>query len=125
MYRQLLSTLKDCLWAICVSALLIAAGLISHWFYVLAAGVIVTISTVVYNIAEFKHGNDDASLGTRCLLTVLFVIAAFFYHGERYISHHGHKQHLYSDCPSINKSSSVRVVMELKGLYQKVQVMFK
>lgn len=102
MFKELLLILKDCVWAICISALLIAAGLIFHWFYVLAAGVIVAISTVVYIIGEFKHGDDDASMGTGCLLTILFVVAAFFYHGERYISPHGHKQHLYADCPSLN-----------------------
>ena len=94
MFKELLLILKDCVWAICISALLIAAGLIFHWFYVLAAGAIVAISTVVYIIGEFKHGDDDVSLGTGCLLTVLFAIAAFFYHGDRYITPHGHKQHL-------------------------------
>ena len=117
MYRQFLSIFKKCLWAICVSVLLIAAGLIFHWFYVLAAGAIVAITTIVYIIAALKHGNGDAFWGIGCLLTVLFVIASFFYHGERYISPRGHKQHIYSDCPSINKSSSLREVTELEGFF--------
>lgn len=117
MFRQFLSTLKDCLWAICISALLIAAGLVFHWFYVLAAGVIVAISTVVFIVGELKYNDGDAFWGIGCLLTILFVIAAFFYHGERYISSHGHKQHLYSDCTTINKSSSVREVTELEGFF--------
>ena len=117
MYRQLLSTLKECLWAICISGLLIAAGLIFHWFYVLAAGAIVAISTIVFIVGELKYNDGDAFWGIGCLLTVLFVIAAFFYHGERYISSYGHKQHLNSDCPSIISSSSVRKVTELEGFF--------
>ena len=117
MYRQLLSALKKSLWAIFASSLLIAAGLFFRWFYVLASGVIVAISTIVYIVCELKYNDGDAFWGIGCLLTVLFVIAAFFYHGERYISPHGQKQHLYSDCTTINKNSSVRKVIELEGFF--------
>lgn len=117
MYRNLLSTLKKSLWAICVSALLIAVGLFFHWFYVLAAGVIVAITTIIFIVEELKHGDDTAFIAIGFLLTVVFGIVAFFYHGERYITPHGHKQHLYSDCPSINNSSPVREVTELEGFF--------
>ncbi len=117
MYRKLLSSLRKSLWAICISALLIDAGLFFHWFYVLAAGVIVAITTLAYIIEELKHGDDTAFVAVGFVLTVVFAIAAFFYHGERYISQHGHKQHLYSDCPSIISSSSVKEVTELEGFF--------
>lgn len=117
MYRNLLSSLRKSLWAICISALLIAAGLFFHWFYVLAAGVIVAITTLAYIIEELKHGDDTAFVAVGFVLTVVFAIAAFFYHGERYISPHGHKQHLYSNCPSIISSSSVKEVTELEGFF--------
>jgi hypothetical protein len=117
MYRNLLSTLKKSLWAICVSALLIAVGLFFHWFYVLAAGVIVAITTIIFIVEELKHGDDTAFIAIGFLLTVVFGIVAFFYHGERYISPHGHKQHIYSDCPSIISSSSAKEVTELEGFF--------
>lgn len=117
MYRSFLSTLKKSLWAICVSALLIAAGLFFHWFYVLAAGVIATITTIIFIVEELKHGDDTAYIAIGFLLTVVFCIVAFFYHGERYISPHGHKQHIYSDCPSIISSSSAKEVTELEGFF--------
>ena len=117
MYRSFLSTLKKSLWAICVSALLIAAGLFFHWFYVLAAGVIATITTIIFIVEELKHVDDTAYIAIGFLLTVVFCIVAFFYHGERYISPHGHKQHIYSDCPSIISSSSAKEVTELEGFF--------
>ncbi len=117
MYNNLLSTLKKSLWAICVSALLIAAGLFFDWFYVLAAGVIVAITTIIFIVEELKHGDDTVFIAIGFLLTVVFCIVAFFYHGERYISPHGHKQHIYSDCPSIISSSSAKEVTELEGFF--------
>ena len=117
MYRNLLSTLKESLWTICVSALLIAVGLFFHWFYVLAAGVIVAITTIIFIVEELKHGDDTAFIAIGFLLTVVFCIVAFFYHGERYISLYGHKQHLYSNCPSIISTSSVWKVTELEGFF--------
>jgi len=117
MYKNLLSTLKKSLWAICVSALLIAAGLFFDWFYVLAAGVIVAITTIIFIVEELKHGDDTVFIAIGFLLTVVFCIVAIFYHGERYITPHGHKQHLYSDCHSINRGSSVREVTELEGFF--------
>ena len=117
MYRSFLSTLKKSLWAICVSALLIAAGLFFHWFYVLAAGVIANITTIIFIVEELKHVDDTAYIAIGFLLTVVFCIVAFFYHGERYISPHGHKQHIYSDCPSIISSSSAKEVTELEGFF--------
>lgn len=78
MYRSFLSTLKKSLWAICVSALLIAAGLFFHWFYVLAAGVIATITTIIFIVEELKHGDDTAYIAIGFLLTVVFCIVAFF-----------------------------------------------
>lgn len=117
MFRKLLSVFKKSFWAICGSALLIAAGLIFHWFHVLAAGVIVGISTVFYIFYEFIHGDDGESASIGCGLMVLFAISAIVFSGERYISQHGHKQHLYSDCPSIISSSSVKEVTELEGFF--------
>ena len=117
MFKKFLSTLKDCRWAICASALLITTGLIFHWFYVLVAGTIVAISVVAYIICVLKYGDNDAYGGIGCLIAALFVIAAIFYHGERYISPHGHKQHLYSDCSTISDSTSLRKVTELEGFF--------
>lgn len=119
MFRKILSALKKCFWAICICALLITAGLIFHWFYVLAAGVIVAISSIAFIMEELKHGNveEGAFSLVGCSITILFAIAALFFHEKRYISPYGHKQHIYSDCRYIIEKSSIKEVTELEGFF--------
>ena len=119
MFRKLLYSLKKCSLAICGGALLIAAGLVFHWFYVLVVGIIVAISTVTFIMEELIHGDGEegAYFIVGFGLTALFVMATIFFHGERYISPHSNKQHLYSDCQYIIGKSSVKEVKKLEGFF--------
>ncbi|MBS5527376.1 MAG: hypothetical protein KHX42_04375 [Prevotella sp.] len=117
MLDKFLNSIKKGIWFICLSGILIVTGYIFHWFYVLGIGVILAISTCVYIITEIRKGEDGESIGTGCLLTAIFAVAAFFYHDQRYIVPHGQKQHIYSDCSSLARSNSVKDVTELEGFF--------
>ena len=117
--------LKTQLFCLIIPAIAIAVGLIWPSFYWFSIGVIVMV-IIIINTAYclFKHSRTDDDYFTGapggCALVIVaavFSLAYLNFDATRYITPHGKKLHLYEDCTTFLKGSSVKKVVELEGFF--------
>lgn len=118
--KRLIASIKQSWLPLSVGALLICTYLIWSFFYCLYIGCIIICYTLFYivsNCREPSKEGEDGTIALGCFLALFLFIVAVYWNKKRYISDNSSCQHMYIDCPRMNKASNIVEVYELEGFF--------
>lgn len=114
--------IKYKLYFLACGALCVGIGLLYPSFYWLVHGCIISffviISLLVVCFKKDPLSDNDSNIGCIAIVVViLFSLFAVANNNTRYITPHGHKQHIYKDCSTLFRSVDIKEVSELEGYF--------
>lgn len=99
-----------------IGVILLIIGIVKSQFnFILIGAILIITMTISLLKTYFGKENNGCYPGFGCLSAIVIFVLSVSFGETRYITKHGHKRHLYKDCPTIVNSEKVKKVTELEG----------